>query len=179
MSRKKSWRATGLALSVVALLLLAACSGAASTEQVSEQPSTAAAAQPSPTTPAEAKAAVPTDMAAPTASDEPAPTDTVAPTATPEPAPTSTATPAVGEDPTPPGSEENYRIITLLPPDAIPAIDDPEFYDVSEADREYGADELVIGVELEGEAKAYPIGLLSRHEIVNDTVGGRAIAVTW
>jgi hypothetical protein len=74
---------------------------------------------------------------------------------------------------------EEYRIVTLLPPDAIPSIDDPQFYDVNEADQEYSSDELVLGVEFDGDARAYPIGLLARHEIVNDTVGGRPIAVTY
>jgi hypothetical protein len=38
---------------------------------------------------------------------------------------------------------------------------------------------LVLGVEQDGEAKAYSISLLSRHEIVNDSIGGQPIAVTW
>jgi hypothetical protein len=38
--------------------------------------------------------------------------------------------------------------------------------------------DLVIGVELGGEARAYPLRLLRWHEAVNDVVGGRAIAVT-
>ena len=75
--------------------------------------------------------------------------------------------------------EEEYRIVTLLPPDAIPSIDDPQFYEVSDADQEYHPDELVLGVEFGGDARAYPIGLLARHEIVNDTVGGQPIAVTY
>ena len=75
--------------------------------------------------------------------------------------------------------DEEYRIVTLLPPDAIPSIDDPQFYDVDEADQEYHPDELVLGVEFDGDARAYPIGLLARHEIVNDSVGGRPIAVTY
>ena len=92
---------------------------------------------------------------------------TVPPTATP--VPTAFAT-------TP---EEEYQIVTLLPPDAIPSIDDPQFYDVTGADQEYHPDELVLGVEFDGDARAYPIGLLARHEIVNDTVGGLPIAVTY
>jgi hypothetical protein len=75
--------------------------------------------------------------------------------------------------------EPEYRIITVLPVDAIRSIDDPQFYSVPEADEEYAPDELVIGVEFEGEARAYSITLLSSREIVNDTVAGRAIAVTW
>ena len=73
----------------------------------------------------------------------------------------------------------DYEIITLLPFDAIPSIDEPRFYDAQEADQEYEDHELVIGVEVDGEARAYPIDLLSRHEIVNDTIAGHPIAVTW
>ncbi len=69
--------------------------------------------------------------------------------------------------------------MTLLPRDGIPAIDNPEFLSAEEADEEYAPDELVIGVNYDGDARAYSIPFLSRHEIVNDTVGGRKIAVTW
>ena len=72
-----------------------------------------------------------------------------------------------------------YEIITLLPRDAIPAIDDPVFQSAEEADAEYDPDDLVIGVSYNGDSRAYSVGLLSSHEIVNDTVGGRKIAVTW
>jgi hypothetical protein len=75
--------------------------------------------------------------------------------------------------------EREYQIITVLPKDAIPSIDNPRFYSVPEADEEYASEELVIGVEFDGEARAYSIPLLSSYEIVNDTVAGRAIAVTW
>jgi hypothetical protein len=72
-----------------------------------------------------------------------------------------------------------YQIVTLLPKDAIRSIDQPRFYDVQEANEEYADDEQVLGVEFDGEARAYSVGLLSNHEIVNDLVGGRPIAVTW
>lgn len=72
-----------------------------------------------------------------------------------------------------------YEIVTLLPPDAIPALSFPAFYKAERANREYLPDEMVIGVEFNGDAKAYPVELLSRHEIVNDTVGGIHLAVTW
>jgi hypothetical protein len=75
--------------------------------------------------------------------------------------------------------ERELNIVTLLPRDGIPAIDNPEFLDVAQADEEYAPEELVIGVEFNGEARAYSIPLLSSHEIVNDTVGGEKIAVTW
>jgi hypothetical protein len=73
----------------------------------------------------------------------------------------------------------DLEIITLLPKDAIPAIDDPQFLSPEEADEEYAPDELVLGVEYNGDARAYSVNLLSRHEIVNDTVGGVKISVTW
>lgn len=75
--------------------------------------------------------------------------------------------------------ERDYQIVTLLPRDAIPAIDNPTFLNIEDADQVYSPDELVIGVEFNGEARAYSIPHLSRHEIVNDTVGGVKIAVTW
>ncbi len=74
---------------------------------------------------------------------------------------------------------EEYEIITLLPPDGIPAIDNPQFLGAEEAWDFYDPDELVIGVEFNGDARAYSIPHLSSHEIVNDTVGGVKIAVTW
>lgn len=75
--------------------------------------------------------------------------------------------------------ERELEIVTLLPFDGIPAIDEPDFLNASQADDEYAPDELVIGVEFNGDARAYSIPLLSSHEIVNDTVGGEKIAVTW
>ncbi len=78
-----------------------------------------------------------------------------------------------------PNDIDDYRIVTLLPQDAIPAIDNPQFLDVEAADREYTPDEEILGVFFDGEARAYSVPLLSGHEIVNDTVAGRKIAVTW
>ena len=71
------------------------------------------------------------------------------------------------------------KIISLIPKDAIPAILDPEFTsDESVLDKMDDSDQ-VIGVFINGDARAYPIKTLSRHEIVNDVVGGESIAVTW
>ena len=74
---------------------------------------------------------------------------------------------------------DQFTIVTLLPRDGIPAIDNPEFYSPAEADEFYSPDELIIGVEFNGDARAYSVPFLSGHEIVNDTVGGEKIAVTW
>jgi len=78
-----------------------------------------------------------------------------------------------------PAELPDYEIVTLLPRDAIPAVFDPEFLSVEEANQEYSDNELVLGVEIDGEARAYSVPFLSRREIVNDTVGGRPIAVAW
>ena len=75
--------------------------------------------------------------------------------------------------------DEALKLVTLLPKDAIPSIDNPTFYSAAEADAEYEDDELVLGVAFDGDARAYSTALLSRHEIVNDVVNGRPIAVTW
>lgn len=74
---------------------------------------------------------------------------------------------------------DDYEIVTLLPRDAIAAIDDPRFVALEEANETYSDDELILGVEFNGDARAYSVPLLSSHEIVNDTVGGVKIAVTW
>ena len=64
------------------------------------------------------------------------------------------------------------------PKDGIPAILDPKFVAGSDADFLKESDS-VIGVEINGEARAYPIRILNMHEIVNDTVNGEPIAVTF
>ena len=63
--------------------------------------------------------------------------------------------------------------------DGIPAIDDPQFYDAVAADQQYTPGELVLGVDINGERRAYSTELLNHHEIVNDVVAGQPIAVTW
>lgn len=63
------------------------------------------------------------------------------------------------------------------PRDGIPPIDDPQF--VAVADAEYAAREPVIAFKVGDDARAYPLSVLIWHEIVNDTVGGMAVAVTY
>lgn len=78
-------------------------------------------------------------------------------------------------------SQDNREVTmhTILSQDAIPAIDNPQFVSASQADSDYRDSELVIGVEINGDARAYSVPMLSNHEIVNDTVGGVPVAVTW
>ena len=73
----------------------------------------------------------------------------------------------------------DLKIITILGRDGIPAILDPVFGNRAEATSQMEPSERVIGVSINGEHRAYPLNLLSRHEIVNDIVGGKPIAVTW
>jgi hypothetical protein len=65
------------------------------------------------------------------------------------------------------------------PPDGIPAIDDPAFLNVGENLDLLPADEPVVALEIDGEARAYPVRILIWHEIVNDTVGGVPVSVTY
>lgn len=65
------------------------------------------------------------------------------------------------------------------PPDGIPPIDNPQFVTVEEADEWLGTNEPVVYLELNGEVHAYPVQILIWHEIVNDTVGGVPVAVTY
>jgi hypothetical protein len=64
------------------------------------------------------------------------------------------------------------------PKDGIPAIDRPKIARVAEID-DLPDTEPVISVFLNGEKRAYPVRILMWHEIVNDTLGGVPIAVTF
>jgi hypothetical protein len=65
------------------------------------------------------------------------------------------------------------------PPDGIPSIDNPKFTTVQEADEILEDSDLVIGVNINGDIRAYPLQILVWHEIVNDNVGGVPVAVTY
>ena len=101
-------------------------------------------------------------------------------TATPS-APQNATTPTPVNRPSvvPNSINRDLDVVTVLGKDAIPAIREPEFVTASDAEAWMNADEPIIGVELDGDVRAYPTAMLSRHEIVNDTVGGAPIAVTW
>ena len=73
----------------------------------------------------------------------------------------------------------DLKIVTVLGRDGISAILDPSFIDANAAFTEMAPDERVLGLSINGDHRAYPLNLLSRHEIVNDTVGGVPVAVTW
>ena len=65
----------------------------------------------------------------------------------------------------------------LLPKGRIAAVRSPRYVDASKA--RIGADAWVLGVVVEGEARAYSLNLLNRHEVVNDVVKGTAFAAVW
>jgi hypothetical protein len=63
------------------------------------------------------------------------------------------------------------------PRDGIPALDHPPTLPVGEGGFE--SDEIVVGVQLGGEARAYPVSILDHHELVNDTLGDVPILVSY
>ena len=64
------------------------------------------------------------------------------------------------------------------PKDGIPAILKPQFLSAEQA-AYLKPDDSVIGVEIAGETKAYPVKILNWHEVVNDRLGGIPITVTF
>jgi hypothetical protein len=85
--------------------------------------------------------------------------------------------PPTGAQATDEADMPEYTWSQLLSRDAIRPIYDPQFVPADEAG--YADDELVMGIAIDGEAKAYPVGLLNSREMVNDELGGTPILVTW
>lgn len=65
------------------------------------------------------------------------------------------------------------------PPDGIPPIDEPTFLDAVDNLSILPGEEAVVAVVINGDARAYPIRAMIWHEIVNDTVGGVPVSVTY
>lgn len=63
--------------------------------------------------------------------------------------------------------------------DGIPPIDEPRFVSVADASEWLGDMEPVIALELNGEAKAYPLQVITWHEIVNDELAGVPVTATY
>ena len=99
--------------------------------------------------------------------------DTSRPTLTAQPetlAPTATATATdASDDDTSASYQGDSRFVPLDNPEFI-AADDAGFLD---------AEELVLGLTIAGESRAYPISMMTYHHIVNDTIGGRPILITF
>ena len=71
------------------------------------------------------------------------------------------------------------EIVSSVPRDVIPALSDPTFLSADQARGLLKDSDRVLGVSWNGEAKAYPVRILNWHELVNDTVGGRPVLVSW
>ncbi len=65
------------------------------------------------------------------------------------------------------------------PKDGIPAIDEPRFESIANAQAWLAPTSPVISLEVGGSARAYPMAILIWHEIVNDTLGGVPVVVTF
>lgn len=66
--------------------------------------------------------------------------------------------------------------------DLIASIDSPQFLDADDPrliDAGINGASRVIGFVHEGDARAYPLHILNRHELVNDIVGGKPVTVGW
>ncbi len=94
-----------------------------------------------------------------------------------------------GSNPLHAGSNNGFDLSDALVPaaqiepggparDGIPAIDHPNFIGVSDAGFLSDTDR-VLGINLQGEQKAYPVRILNYHEIVNDRLGDTAVVVSY
>ena len=72
------------------------------------------------------------------------------------------------------------KIVSGGPPkDGIPSIDNPNFVSLQEADQWIQDNELVIAIIYKGMKRVYPLQILVWHEIVNDTIAGDPILITY
>ncbi len=87
-----------------------------------------------------------------------------------------------------PGSwETDFRLHTvpyseiryIIPRDRIPSIDAPEFISPSDASEWLREMEPVVALDINGDVRAYPLQILTWHEIVNDVIDGVPVAVTF
>ena len=67
---------------------------------------------------------------------------------------------------------------TLEPCNCIPAADNPAVSSAAEATW-LDDDDIVFGIEINGEARAYPRQIMEVREMVNDTLGGRDLGIPY
>jgi hypothetical protein len=65
----------------------------------------------------------------------------------------------------------------IIPRGRIASVDAPRF--VSAATARIPPDGWVLGIVVDGQARAYSLNLLNRHEIVNDRIGDKTFAAVW
>ena len=183
----RRYRPLGLGIAMLFLMIaLAGCGAALGSADAEAQEKDA-----------EGIAAVDTDVPAKdTPRGEPA-IETVEPTKAPTPSPTvaaspPTATPSDGRSAqlrattarwNTDWTKTNIDLSEILsggpPRDGIPSIDDPKFISIDEAEEWLAGNEPVIALEIDADARAYPLQILTWHEVVNDTVGGVPVVVTF
>ena len=175
-------------LAVAIGVLAVACSGASG----DAAPAPAAAAAQAPATPTASAPAAPTGGPEQTET----PTSRVSPTPTPQ---TAVAGPTAVGTRTPTPDTDLPRFLTRgwatdfskhsvpfseimsggPPRDGIPPIDNPKYIDVADPPEYMRDNHPVISVDINGDARAYPLDILISHEIVNDEVGGVPVTVTY
>ena len=91
------------------------------------------------------------------------------------------ATAARAQEPPPIFSEADYEANSrqVVERDKFPVLTMPEMATAAEGDEALDDDERVIGVVVNGEAKAYPLSVMGRHELANDVCGDLPIAPAW
>ena len=79
------------------------------------------------------------------------------------------------------GSDDDREFDPIQVVRSFPPIEDAPCLPAGKVRDEVTADELVLGVVIGDEARAYPINMLTgpSREIINDRLGGRSIAATW
>jgi hypothetical protein len=70
---------------------------------------------------------------------------------------------------------KGYR--QILPRGRLASVDQPRYVAASEA--KLSETTWVLGVVIEGQARAYSLNLLNAHEVVNDAIGGTSFAAVW
>ena len=164
-----------IALLLLLALLVVSCAPAVSEEPAAATPPAAETPAVTPPDPEPGETATERTQAAPTA------------TAALQPAPTF-----LPEEDAPPGLTRSFTtdfskrtisfddILSGGPPkDGIPAVDNPVFISVSEAEEWIEDLEPVLVFQESDETRIYPYQILTWHEIVNDEIGGRPLAITF
>ena len=77
------------------------------------------------------------------------------------------------------GEFQGDPMYIVLPPDAIPAIDNPQYVTGDEAASQMAATETVMGIVGKVDAVCWSTWQLDGHEIVNDFIGETPIAASW
>ncbi|MCP4203167.1 MAG: DUF3179 domain-containing protein [bacterium] len=84
---------------------------------------------------------------------------------------------ASGAEPTAVRETPPAGVEQILPRGGIPAVFEPDYVPAAQA--EIPDDAWVLGVAIDGQARAYSLNLLNSHEIVNDRIGETNFAAVW